>query len=307
MESIYLKKCNCKNYSDEHYFNKKTNEIVYINDNSDEAEITCKNNRCNYFFNRSNLSNQCLRTKCSYKHVKDNELPNVHGKMSLTLNKHTRNGIFGWFIIIDNEETLNIMNNIHNIKSLITIQDRKNCIEFIKLIYNTKLYYNIINELNKNELGVSCDFLIEKFNLLYIFGKINIELNLELISPLSVLTYLPGIYRYDKLYYNKKRQVKRKITAPGSNNFKIPNNKLLLSDSEKQLRKNKPIIFQPKLNEYNNWVEQRSRIILINNIGVIYYVNKITNEKTWKHPITQETNLPGGYKTPEEAGLINNA
>ena len=68
------------------------------------------------------------------------------------------------------------------------------------------------------------------------------------------------------------------------------------------MRSNKQVIIQPKLNMYSDWIEKRSRTL-----GIIYYVNKITSEKSWKHPITQETNLPGGYKTPEEAGLLNNA
>ena len=295
MESIILKKCNCGNFLDEHYFNTKTNEMVYVNDNSDLVEIISKNKRCNFFFNNNK---QCLRSKCSYKHIKDEELPNKDtGKMSLFLNKHTRNGILGWFRTIDDETHMNVMNNIHNIKSLITTEDRKACIEFIKLIYTSRLYYNIIKELNKNELGITCDFLMNKFNLICIFGKIHTELKIELVSTFAVLTYLPGIYLYDNLYYSKQRPIKRKLSPPGALNFKV-----LLSKKEKQMRSNKQVIIQPKLNMYSDWIEKRSRTF-----GIIYYVNKITGEKSWKHPITQETNLPGGYKTPEEAGLLNNA
>jgi len=53
MEQLYLKKCNCGNFELEHYFNTKTNEIIYINKNSDKLEKVCKSNRCNYFFNNN--------------------------------------------------------------------------------------------------------------------------------------------------------------------------------------------------------------------------------------------------------------
>ena len=42
MEQLYLKKCNCGNFELEHYFNTKTNEIIYINKNSDKLETLCK-------------------------------------------------------------------------------------------------------------------------------------------------------------------------------------------------------------------------------------------------------------------------
>ena len=53
MEQLYLKKCNCGNFELEHYFNTKTNEMIYINKNSDKLEKLCKSNRCNYFFNNN--------------------------------------------------------------------------------------------------------------------------------------------------------------------------------------------------------------------------------------------------------------
>ena len=66
----------------------------------------------------------------------------------------------------------------------------------------------------------------------------------------------------------------------------------------------KPIKFQPSLSKESDWIERHSRNIKINHMGIIYYVNKVTKEKSWLHPVTKQSNLPGGYKTPEEAGLI---
>ena len=44
----------------------------------------------------------------------------------------------------------------------------------------------------------------------------------------------------------------------------------------------KKVKFQPELREDSEWLERRSRNIKINNTGVIYYLNKNTNE-TKKH------------------------
>ena len=292
MEQLYLKKCNCGNFELEHYFNTKTNEIIYINKNSDKLETICKSNRCNYFFN-NNFNNNCFRNLCSYKHIMDSEIPQ-NGKMSLALSRHTKNGIFGWFNNVD--ISLNVMNNIHNIRSLITEDDRKLCLEYINIIYNTPLYYNILKELDD---GVDCEYLVKTFKLNNVFTSISNNL----ISPSSVLTYLPGIYRYDNLYYNKPKLIKRKIEQPpGAINFK--NSRNTLTTIEKQLRAMKSIKFQPTLSKESEWIERHSRNIKINHTGVIYYINKQTNEKSWLHPITKQSNLPGGYKTPEEAGLI---
>jgi len=60
---------------------------------------------------------------------------------------------------------------------------------------------------------------------------------------------------------------------------------------------------QPILMVDNEWFENRSRNIKINNLGIIYYVNKKTGEKSWIHPYTGKTNLPGGKLTPSESGL----
>jgi hypothetical protein len=63
------------------------------------------------------------------------------------------------------------------------------------------------------------------------------------------------------------------------------------------------IIEQPSLTADSEWFENRSRKIKVNNIGVIYYIKKTTGEKSWIHPYTGQTNLPGGHLTPSDAGL----
>ena len=61
---------------------------------------------------------------------------------------------------------------------------------------------------------------------------------------------------------------------------------------------------QPPLNADSEWFENRSRNIKINNIGIIYYIKKLTGEKSWIHHYTGKTNLPGGHLTPSDAGLV---
>tara|TARA_B100001778_G_scaffold73510_1_gene58799 strand:- start:23084 stop:24049 length:966 start_codon:yes stop_codon:yes gene_type:complete len=321
MEQIYLKRCKCGKFGVEHYFNTKTNEIIYVNDNSDLIEKVCKKDRCYYFFN-NNCNNNCRRAICSYKHIMDNELPQ-DGKMSFVLARHTKDdGILGWFNKID------VINDITEFKSE---DDRKLCLDYINVIYNSRLYYNIIDELESNP-GVNSDYLIKKFNLRELFSKIG----LKYMSISCILTYLPEIYKYNNLYYNKPQ--KRKLENPiepktklssfekqiknptslktklGFSNFLLSSfekqiknpiePKTKLSSFEKQMRSREKVIFQPDLKKDSDWVEGRSRNIKINCTGVIYYINKLTNEKSWLHPLTKKSNLPGGYKNPEEAGLI---
>jgi hypothetical protein len=69
-------------------------------------------------------------------------------------------------------------------------------------------------------------------------------------------------------------------------------------------RKNELIEYQPRLNIDSDWFESKSKKLIFNGDGLIYYVNKLTGEKSWIHPYTDKTNLPGGYKSPMEAGLI---
>tara|TARA_B110000483_G_C18149541_1_gene524832 strand:+ start:939 stop:1142 length:204 start_codon:yes stop_codon:yes gene_type:complete len=66
----------------------------------------------------------------------DSEIPQ-NGKNVISIIMTYKNGIFGWFNNID--ISVNVMNNIYNIGSLITEEDRKLCLEYINIIYK----YNI--------------------------------------------------------------------------------------------------------------------------------------------------------------------
>ena len=72
----------------------------------------------------------------------------------------------------------------------------------------------------------------------------------------------------------------------------------------KKYKSNLYVEQQPPLNADSEWFENRSRNIKINNIGIIYYIKKLTGEKSWIHPYTGKTNLPGGHLTPSDAGLV---
>tara|TARA_B000000475_G_C15987653_1_gene443721 strand:- start:25 stop:876 length:852 start_codon:yes stop_codon:yes gene_type:complete len=280
-----LKKCNCGKFPYEHYMNIDRNEMIYVCKNTDpDLLFVSKANKCHYFCN-NNLINNCKRKVCSFKHVLEIEEPNENNTMSILLSEHIKDGIVGWFSNIDIKD--NVMNNILNLDELKDKNKCTICLKIINTIYNSYLYYKIIDEM-KNSSGVSCDYLSNKFNLLKVFKNISNKI----VSPMVILMYMPGIYYYNNLFFCEPIKIlgKRPI--------------LNLDPIEKQLRAMKKVKFQPKLREDSEWLERHSRNIKINNTGVIYYLNKKTNKKTWIHPITKQTNLPGGYKTPEEAGLI---
>jgi len=76
-------------------------------------------------------------------------------------------------------------------------------------------------------------------------------------------------------------------------------------EEKKQIEKNKklPIEYQPLLPDDYDWYEYHSKTLIINHKSLIYYVNKYTNEISWKHPITGKTNLPGGFENPSALGF----
>lgn len=290
MEQLYLKRCNCGNYAIEHYFNVKTNEMIYVHTNTIKLEIVCNNHRCRYFYNDTNM-NKCNRV-CNFKHMMDWELPSK----SPNFTTHTKNGNYGWITHIDtNSKYANYVNEI----------------------YNSKLYYNIISLLHTYKC-LDYSYLKNNLNLEQFFQ--------DNVVAKDILTCLPGIYYYDNLYHNVPN-LKRKlemfleqlknlkdskdlpvepsneiVTPPGAKVFGCKKQTLDLDPIEKQIRNRKKVKFQPTLTNESDWYGKRSRNIMVNCTGVIYYVNKHTNETSWKHPVTKQTNLPGGYNTPEEAG-----
>lgn len=301
MEQLYLKRCNCGNYAIEHYFNVKTNEMIYVHTNTVKLELVCNNHRCRYFYHNTNM-NKCRRV-CNFKHLTDWELPDKDNNMSPSLSKHSRVGNnYGWITNIDTNSEY---------------------ADYINEIYNSKLYYNIVSLLQAYQC-LDYSYLRDNLNLEKFFQ--------DNIIAKNILTCLPGIYYYNNLYHcvpdpniviNPKRKlevfieeldklpisksVKKEqeiITPPGARIFGCKEIKLNLDPIEKQIRNRKKVKFQPTLKDKSDWYEKRSKNIMINCTGVIYYVNKKTGETSWQHPVTKQTNLPGGYKTPEEAGMI---
>ena len=110
----------------------------------------------------------------------------------------------------------------------------------------------------------------------------------------SAPTYSPNTPEYtcgQKRYFEEPYSP----TAPKYDDVYIP---------IKKYKSNLYVEQQPPLNADSEWFENRSRNIKINNIGIIYYIKKLTGEKSWIHPYTGKTNLPGGHLTPSDAGLV---
>ena len=141
----------------------------------------------------------------------------------------------------------------------------------------------------QNELP---NYLISEYEDIQIFKHIK-QLQLE-YKP-SAPAYSPNTPEYacgQKRYFDEQPY---SPTAPKYDDVYIPN---------KKYKCNLPVEQQPPLNADSEWFENRSRNIKINNIGVIYYIKKQTGEKSWIHPYTGKTNLPGGHLTPSDAGLV---
>jgi len=138
----------------------------------------------------------------------------------------------------------------------------------------------------KNELP---NYLVTEYEDIQVFKHIKaLEYN-----P-SAPSYSPNTPEHisgSKRYYDEPYSP----TAPKYDNVYIP---------IKKYKCNLPIEQQPPLNVDSEWFENRSRNIKSNNIGVIYYIKKLTGEKSWIHPYTGKTNLPGGHLTPSDAGLV---
>lgn len=71
----------------------------------------------------------------------------------------------------------------------------------------------------------------------------------------------------------------------------------------KKKRISENIEYQPRLSIESEWFETKTKKLKFNGDGLIFYVNKNSGNKSWIHPNTGKTNLPGGYNSPSEAGL----
>lgn len=141
----------------------------------------------------------------------------------------------------------------------------------------------------QNELP---NYLISEYEDIQNFKYIK-QLQLE-YKP-SAPAYSPNTPEYacgQKRYFDEQPY---SPTAPKYDDVYIPN---------KKYKSNLYVEQQPPLNADSEWFENRSRNIKINNIGVVYYIKKQTGAKSWIHPYTWKTNLPGGHLTPSDAGLV---
>ena len=141
------------------------------------------------------------------------------------------------------------------------------------------------------------DYIINEQKDIQIF-KHSKQLQLE-CEP--ILDYKPSAPAYSpntpEYSFENKRYFEEPYspTAPKYDDVYIP---------IKKYKSNLYVEQQPPLNADSEWFENRSRNIKINNIGIIYYIKKLTGEKSWIHPYTGKTNLPGGHLTPSDAGLV---
>ena len=280
-----LLKCNCKNSKFEHYYDPIKKTIIYfpnesfnlINYPEDNENQIYK--RCRYFFNDKCKNNYCNNKKCNFYHIKDDEKPIFCNKINKYIinqniynyHKNDKNEL-GW----NNSDSYNERN-----EKRINSELNNYIIEETKDI---KLISNLVNSLKKSLYD-------ESYSLNY-----NIPKYLE-YEP-SAPQYSPN-YNIPKYFDEKSNTelIPYSPTAP-----KYCNDIELYSYKKRKL--NDVVEEQPSLTVDSEWFENRSRKIKINDKGVIYYIKKITGEKSWIHPYTGKTNLPGGCLTPSDAGLI---
>ena len=135
--------------------------------------------------------------------------------------------------------------------------------------------------------------------------KLNSNLTIDVSD--EILKYEPTAPKYSPVYttptttkfFNSTFQYSP--TAPKYSNTSYININSFLG---KRKNNSEDIEIQPRLNPDSEWYERRSRHLIFNNEGIIYYVHKYSGKKTWINPITGKTNLPGNNLTPSSAGLI---
>jgi len=277
--------CNCKNSKYEHYYDPIKKTIIYfpnesfnlINYPEDNENQIYK--RCRYFYNDKCKNNYCNNKKCNFHHIKDDEKPIFCNK----INKY-----------IINQNIYNYHKNDKN-----------------ELGWNNSDSYNERNEKRINsELN---NYIIEETKDIKLIGNLVNSLKKSLNDELYLFEYEPCAPQYSPNYnipkYLDEKSNTELIIDKELNNIPYsPTAPKYCNDKELYRYKKRKLYDvveeQPTLTVDSEWFENRSRKIKINNKGVIYYIKKITGEKSWIHPYTGKTNLPGGCLTPVDAGLI---
>ena len=304
-----LLKCNCKNSKFEHYYDPIKKTIIYfpnesfnlINYPEDNENQIYK--RCRYFFNDKCKNNYCNNKKCNFYHIKDDEKPIFCNKINKYIinqniynyHKNDKNEL-GW----NNSDSYNERN-----EKRINSELNNYIIEETKDI---KLISNLVNSLKKSlyDESYSLNYNIPKYleyepSAPQYSPNYNIPKYFDEKSNTELIPYSSTAPNYNiPKYFDEKSNtelIPYSPTAP-----KYCNDIELYSYKKRKL--NDVVEEQPSLTVDSEWFENRSRKIKINDKGVIYYIKKITGEKSWIHPYTGKTNLPGGCLTPSDAGLI---
>ena len=257
--------CFCGNTPYEHYYNPYDKKIIYFPNNS----INQKKTRCLFFFNNSN-KNKCSNPYCNFIHTKDNEIPiNYNFNKNIDKTHKLENGKYGWETKESNEQRdqRRINRELPKLKSNLTI--------------------DVSDEILKYEPTAP------KYSPVY-----TTPTTTKFFNSTSTFQYSPTAPTTTK-FFNSTFQYSP--TAPKYSNTSYININSFLG---KRKNNSEDIEIQPRLNPDSEWYERRSRHLIFNNEGIIYYVHKYSGKKTWINPITGKTNLPGNNLTPSSAGLI---
>jgi hypothetical protein len=229
-----------------------------------ENTKTTQTKRCKFFHFNSNFNN-CQNKNCNFQHIKDEEFP-VYCE---SVGKYVLNE----YVYSIHKKENNSDLSWFSVKSYEERDERRIQSELPNYIIQEEK--DIQNFKYIKQLQLECKPILE-------------------YKP-SAPAYSPNTPEYvcgQKRYFDEQPY---SPTAPKYDDVYISN---------KKYKCNLPIEQQPVLNADSEWFENRSRNIKINNIGIIYYIKKLTGEKSWIHPYTGKTNLPGCHLTPSNAGLV---
>ena len=301
-----LLRCNCNNSKYEHYYDPIKKTIIYfpnetlnlINYPEDNENQIYK--RCRYFYNDKCKNNYCNNKKCNFYHIKDDEKPIFCNKINKYIinqniynyHKNDKNEL-GWI----NSDSYNERNErrINSELNNYIIQETKD----IKLINNlvNSLKQSLNDESYLFEYKPSPPQYSPNYNIPKYFDENSNNIIYKKQDNISYYEQEEKVNNISSIFNNNENNIPYSPTAP-----KYCNNTELYTPKKRKLYD--LIEQQPSLTADSEWFENRSRKIKINNKGVIYYIKKLTGEKSWIHPYTGKTNLPGGCLTPIEAGLI---